>query len=516
MHNITDGNLEIIHLVRVESVTLQENHQISRQQQWDAFCYVLSGGCDLHTADGKTFVQQAGDVQYFPLHAKYTMDIHSCGFSYIVCDFTCANEPPRQYFSFRAKTPQKYEKLFQKLLTSFTSDDPFSKATSYSLLYQIYAQIIHDRNIFYLSAASRQTIDAACSYILTHLSDPALSAFQVAQHLRVSDGHLRRLFRQKFGIPTTKYIVEARMKKAERLLAIKGMKISEVAQKVGYNSSSYFCSVFHATMGITPVCYKKELFKSEYDERGIMMVQLEKEQLEILRPMFRQIRFYMGRSVLDGMMGQAYADDENHPEFAMLLVRHYCYLSGTISGCQLRQLVEQYGLQNRCIVPSDAIAPVLKEEFPELNVSQRYSMRKDTVFDRTKLAAMAKNAREGIVFLPIDGALARRIRYERFLTVTDDYENLGVGFCCMVEGKIVGVASSNIIYRGGIEVTIRVSDEYQRMGIATTLAAKLILTCLDRGLFVSWDAANPMSVGLAEKLGYVQEKPYDCFRFPAR
>ena len=86
----------------------------------------------------------------------------------------------------------------------------------------------------------------------------------------------------------------------------------------------------------------------------------------------------------------------------------------------------------------------------------------------------------------------------------------------MVEGKIVGVASSNIIYRGGIEVTIRVSDEYQRMGIATTLAAKLILTCLDRGLFVSWDAANPMSVGLAEKLGYVQEKPYDCFRFPAR
>ena len=120
------------------------------------------------------------------------------------------------------------------------------------------------------------------------------------------------------------------------------------------------------------------------------MVQLEKEQLEILRPMFRQIRFYMGRSVLDGMMGQAYADDENHPEFAMLLVRHYCYLSGTISGCQLRQLVEQYGLQNRCIVPSDAIAPVLKEEFPELNVSQRYSMRKDTVFDRAKLAAMTK------------------------------------------------------------------------------------------------------------------------------
>jgi len=244
------------------------------------------------------------------------------------------------------------------------------------------------------------------------------------------------------------------------------------------------------------------------------MIRIQGDKLELLRPMFGQIRFHFGRSVLDGRMGEAYADDEDQPRFAMLLVRGYCLLSGSASGPQLRQLVEEFGLRGRCIVPSDELLPVLREEFPEASVHQRYGIRKDPVFDREKLAAMAKNDREGLAFLPIDGALAQRITDEGFLILTDDYEKNGIGFCCMADGKIAGVASSNIVYRGGIEVNIRVSDAHQRMGIASTLGAMLILACLDRGLFVSWDAANLMSVGLARKLGFTPDEPYDCFRIP--
>jgi RimJ/RimL family protein N-acetyltransferase len=36
----------------------------------------------------------------------------------------------------------------------------------------------------------------------------------------------------------------------------------------------------------------------------------------------------------------------------------------------------------------------------------------------------------------------------------------------------------------------------------------LIMECLDRGLYPSWDAANKGSVALAEKLGYHFEKEY--------
>ena len=42
-----------------------------------------------------------------------------------------------------------------------------------------------------------------------------------------------------------------------------------------------------------------------------------------------------------------------------------------------------------------------------------------------------------------------------------------------------------------------------RLGTAATAAgAGLILACLDRGWYPSWDAQNKESLGLAEKLGY--------------
>ena len=37
---------------------------------------------------------------------------------------------------------------------------------------------------------------------------------------------------------------------------------------------------------------------------------------------------------------------------------------------------------------------------------------------------------------------------------------------------------------------------------APACGAALVLTCLARGLYPSWDAANRESVALAEKLGY--------------
>lgn len=49
-------------------------------------------------------------------------------------------------------------------------------------------------------------------------------------------------------------------------------------------------------------------------------------------------------------------------------------------------------------------------------------------------------------------------------------------------------------------------------GQVTACGAALILQCLQRGLYPSWDAANMESVALAEKLGYVLDHPYITFR----
>ena len=53
---------------------------------------------------------------------------------------------------------------------------------------------------------------------------------------------------------------------------------------------------------------------------------------------------------------------------------------------------------------------------------------------------------------------------------------------------------------GGIEIETR--EDYRRKGLAYICGAKLILECLKREWYPSWDAQNKWSVSLAEKLGY--------------
>lgn len=81
----------------------------------------------------------------------------------------------------------------------------------------------------------------------------------------------------------------------------------------------------------------------------------------------------------------------------------------------------------------------------------------------------------------------------------------------LVDGKTVGVAYSSLVCSRGIEVSIFVDAAHRRQGMATTLGSKLLLACLQRGLHPNWDAANPESVTVAEKLGYQRTSSYEAY-----
>ena len=51
-------------------------------------------------------------------------------------------------------------------------------------------------------------------------------------------------------------------------------------------------------------------------------------------------------------------------------------------------------------------------------------------------------------------------------------------------------------------------EDHRRKGLALCCAAQLILSCLEKGKYPSWDAANRASVALAEKLGYHFDREY--------
>lgn len=150
----------------------------------------------------------------------------------------------------------------------------------------------------------------------------------------------------------------------------------------------------------------------------------------------------------------------------------------------------------------------------------RYAIKKEPdVFDREKLKSNILKLPSEYFIRNIDEEIYNKIKNINWLNslcsqfpTYSDFEKRGLGFVILHNNQPVSGAASYSIYDKGIEIEIDTIEDYRRKGLALACASKLILECLGRGLYPSWDAANIGSVALAEKLGYHFDREYVTYR----
>lgn len=96
----------------------------------------------------------------------------------------------------------------------------------------------------------------ALAYIREHYGEE-LSVSSVSDALNVSSSHLMHLFKKELATTFNTMLVSTRIEEAKKLLKSGEYRVSEVADKVGYNDTRYFTSVFKKVTGRTPVSYIK-------------------------------------------------------------------------------------------------------------------------------------------------------------------------------------------------------------------------------------------------------------------
>ena len=174
---------------------------------------------------------------------------------------------------------------------------------------------------------------------------------------------------------------------------------------------------------------------------------------------------------------------------------------------------------NSILTPADAAwEKLLSEHYPAEERAERYAIRKDTVFDREKLEALARQLPEGITLCRIDGKLYDRcmenpwsMDFVQTFPSKEAFLQKGLGIVAVRDGEILAGCSSYARCSDAIEVEVDTRKDQRRQHLATACAAKLILLCLEQGLYPSWDAMNMESVGLEEKLGYRFSHAYSVY-----
>ncbi|WP_337103098.1 AraC family transcriptional regulator [Paenibacillus sp. YIM B09110] len=165
-------------------------------------------------------------------------------------------------------------------LEQLSNDVVFEKSqTQHSHLHDIYNQIClldnhHDLRdwldrLFEMASNSiaetnaKKTLNVvtdAMEYVHSHYHDPQLSVHRMADKLMISVPYFSKLFNDSMGSSFPDYVNNLRLEKAMLLLSEEpDLDIGEIAGRVGYNSGSYFATLFKKKYGVSPSKYRLNL-----------------------------------------------------------------------------------------------------------------------------------------------------------------------------------------------------------------------------------------------------------------
>ncbi len=242
----------------------------------------------------------------------------------------------------------------------------------------------------------------------------------------------------------------------------------------------------------------------------------ELSETDMVKNLFGNWEETMIYSCIQKIMGKLYVADHHNPKSVMAHLGDFVFFAGE----PCKELVMNKPNGFTIMVPqTNAWADMIRACFTE-NCKQitRYAMKKDTVFDKEHLTKLASNLPEGYSIRFIDKELYDQCRKnqwsEDFVSVFESknaYLKYGLGTVIIKNGEIVAGASSYTRYRDGIEIEVDTRIDERRKHLAVACCAKLILECLKKGLYPSWDAQNLWSVRLAEKLGYEFSHEYIAY-----
>ncbi|RED54920.1 response regulator transcription factor [Cohnella lupini] len=106
-----------------------------------------------------------------------------------------------------------------------------------------------------LESGGDKAIDIALQYIQAHYNEE-LSLEKVAAIVFLNPVYFSQLFKQKTGHGYKDYVISLRLEQAKKLLGDSKLKLSDIAERIGYQDVRHFTQVFRKKYEMTPTEYR--------------------------------------------------------------------------------------------------------------------------------------------------------------------------------------------------------------------------------------------------------------------
>ena len=239
---------------------------------------------------------------------------------------------------------------------------------------------------------------------------------------------------------------------------------------------------------------------------------LDPENRSVLTPLFsthRRQRVIVD-AVIDQGYGKAIADTEDHPEIALLELDIFTILSGNPQHTLAADLIQT--MSETMFIPECKGWKnlMIRTHGKGIERQRRVGITSEGL-NIDHLRGLKRHTPAGYAIQWMD---PRLVPGHIGAHSAGEFIDHGIGFCALFEGKSVCAAYSYTDSSKAIEIEVFTEPQHRQKGLATATCAALIVHCLECGIEPHWNAANSISVRLAERLGYIQDDVYEALILP--
>lgn len=238
---------------------------IGRGRHACAFCYIISGRIDYRFADGKTLTATSGDVVFLPEKSEYKATF-TLATDDVLVNFHAgciAETVPNSTINKKYDLlPVDTGKTNPYIVTSAVTEDlksAFLAANADGVLSSEYKKT----SAFYavLDGLFERTNGDRLSYEAEKLiySEEifTLNEKSAADRLNVSVSTLQRYFVKRYQKSFSDFRSALRIEKAKKYLSGGYYTVLQIAEKLNFYDSAYFCKAFKKATGFTPKEYAR-------------------------------------------------------------------------------------------------------------------------------------------------------------------------------------------------------------------------------------------------------------------
>ncbi len=164
-------------------------------------------------------------------------------------------------------------RILLKILDFCRTQNPISAAKDFhrsSLILELLSALIDGGDLIISDSTNVSTrmpeLDAVINHILSH-PDTRTDMNQAAKLANMSYYAFSRMFKEVIGVNFSDYCNIIRVRLAEELLITTSLPVSEIAEKTGIGTQSYFSRLFKQQSGMSPTEYRSKFGLDAINEK---------------------------------------------------------------------------------------------------------------------------------------------------------------------------------------------------------------------------------------------------------